>query len=958
MVLRLAVVFGVGVIGATVSSAFTPAFAVDASHVSFTLEGCRGSAGSFPPLGPFVCADALYTTGNLGSGWNELDLVPHRLTASAGNSAPLTQVYVVAIVADNLDGGVPGYDFVSAPVKNTALSNGTCSLTSVGALLTVAPGIGGTDTSLYRLLTITQARNSTCVFDYYERLALGSHLFPGSSLHSNAANEALGTAGIGARDVSIPVKEILPQSISKTMAATQDQNFLWTVGKLPSPATLTFSNTCADTAGSRQASLTETVTWTRTGPFGSGGIHVVTDVYATNPSHRVITVEVTDVIKDGSTVLDTATTPVGGVDVPANTANFLVLHHEFDAPASVTNLNDLATATYIDKITGIPVPGTTTATASAIVQSSGVQNNASAVITDVETITGAGLRFSVDSVSLGGGTLTYDNDANPATPDVAYPLGTATVGPVTWTSPVQSASGSAIFGKTVYVDQPRITSGTLADTATALASPGGSVLASAPASVAISSNALVSLTISKSIPIVLTAADGTQVFTFDITGPGGYSAIRTISFGTGEGGSGSPKSVTILGLAPGIYTVHEQTLAPWAVLSDQVVDLSASPSGVVSNCSGTATFANRLGPASAKVLKVTVPAGHEAGWVFRLTGPGTPVGGETVTTTGASFVFFTTVLQEGSYTITEVSGPALSPGFAPGVPSGECSFTVNYPADAGRVFACTFTNTQNARVTVTKTVSGAPPPAGTTFTFQIRTGASASSLGTILATDTTDAAGNVDFGGLELAPGTYQLCEVGVPVGWTTTLSLIPGAFVPGIAVDPTVDNSTICVPITLVAGQVLNVPVNNNPPPAGQARTIGYWKNWNTCSKSNGRQTDSLGPALGGGIVIGDLNVTTCQTAVRILSKQDVLTGQNRANDAAYGLAAQLLAAQLNINAGAGSCGAALTAIGQAQALLDAINFTGTGSYLGPKTLDPANRALANSLASTLDSFNNNTLC
>ena len=38
--------------------------------------------------GQFVCPDAAYTTGNLGKGWNELDLVPFRLRASAGNSAP------------------------------------------------------------------------------------------------------------------------------------------------------------------------------------------------------------------------------------------------------------------------------------------------------------------------------------------------------------------------------------------------------------------------------------------------------------------------------------------------------------------------------------------------------------------------------------------------------------------------------------------------------------------------------------------------------------------------------------------------------------------------------------------------------------------------------------------------------------------------------------------------------
>jgi len=51
--------------------------APDPSHITLTLEGCKGDAGDFPAAGPFVCPDAGYTTGNLGQGWNELDLVPH-----------------------------------------------------------------------------------------------------------------------------------------------------------------------------------------------------------------------------------------------------------------------------------------------------------------------------------------------------------------------------------------------------------------------------------------------------------------------------------------------------------------------------------------------------------------------------------------------------------------------------------------------------------------------------------------------------------------------------------------------------------------------------------------------------------------------------------------------------------------------------------------------------------------
>src|SRR5437867_3944436 len=44
-------------------------------HVNVRLEGCRASVDAYLP-GGFVCPDPAYTTGNLGSGWNELDLVP------------------------------------------------------------------------------------------------------------------------------------------------------------------------------------------------------------------------------------------------------------------------------------------------------------------------------------------------------------------------------------------------------------------------------------------------------------------------------------------------------------------------------------------------------------------------------------------------------------------------------------------------------------------------------------------------------------------------------------------------------------------------------------------------------------------------------------------------------------------------------------------------------------------
>ena len=144
---------------------------------------------------------------------------------------------------------------------------------------------------------------------------------------------------------------------------------------------------------------------------------------------------------------------------------------------------------------------------------------------------------------------------------------------------------------------------------------------------------------------------------------------------------------------------------------------------------------------------------------------------------------------------------------------------------------------------------------------------------------------------------------------------------------------------------------------PGGDPRTIGYWQNWSSCS--NGNQDPVLDQTLasfsGGGVFIGDLFVDTCELAQSLLKKSDVVSGDKRASDAAYGLAAQLLAAELNVQNGAGTCSAATDAIADAQELLGDISFTGTGEFLKANS---SNRTAANALASTLDSYNNGNLC
>jgi len=145
--------------GAPLARTETAMAATDPIHVGLTLEGCRNPSVNLETTG-FVCADADYTTGNLGKTWNELDLVPHRLTTELGTQADATTTYTLGIAADGMDAGHPGYDVMSVPVVNAALSDAGCAVVA-GPQVTITPGVGGTDSSIGRLVTITQDLHCT-----------------------------------------------------------------------------------------------------------------------------------------------------------------------------------------------------------------------------------------------------------------------------------------------------------------------------------------------------------------------------------------------------------------------------------------------------------------------------------------------------------------------------------------------------------------------------------------------------------------------------------------------------------------------------------------------------------------------------------------------------------------------------------------------------------------------------
>lgn len=1010
------------------TAAFLPAG--DPVQVQFTLEGCRLPATQTLINPPFICDDAYYTTGNLGKSWNELDNVPHRLTASSSTA----QTYTFAISADYSLNGVLGYDKISIPTINTALSTGLCEIVDVSDEMFDGTS-GGVDENIYRFVTLTQSADSTCVLDYYQRLALGAADYSGSSLQSNLFNKSLNSSGIGLKRVSIPVKDIEPQSISKDMNATRGQGFAWDISKTSTPASISFSDTC-DVTQPTTANVSVTVSWTKTS-VTSDLTTITTTVTATNPAHRPVEVRVTDRVYAGTStagaLLDTQT----GAWVLVEPGSGIVLTHSFQTLNNATTFFDEATAEYRDPLdTTQTLPGTNTATDTATVQLINTGENDTALISDDESITGP-FDFKVTSITPNIGTI----DAGDALDVYGTSFG--------W-SYTASTSGSVTFAKTVRTTFAAAGTGTLSDVATVDSTSSDDT---ASASTSLSAQRFADLTINKSIPDVLQGAES-ATFYFDVypgTGldlanlPDPVAEDVAITFTAGE----TSDSAAVNNLPPGQYTVIEQPAAGWDNKAPATVDLRTG-------CSGQVAFSNTFEPASARVQKVTNPTGGEAGWTFTLTGPGIAAPGEAVVTTSASWADFAAVLAEGTYTVTETARTGWDPtgiagylgdtldntGFTNTIATRTCSFVVNYPADAGQVFGCQFTNTARGTIVVDKvtiptgaeqlfdfTVSGGPDTlehafrladattpynsgpqrpgnytaaegtlpdgwwlksgsctdgtttwthvagsvafalgagktvtctftneefgdvtviktqngATPTFGYHFRLTGGPDSVDRTLTTDATNA-GVLDFG--ELKAGSYTLCELAVPAGTHSSLADLAGA-----TTDPTTGD--VCYSFTLAAGESLTFNVNNQLP-GGDTRTIGYWKNWNLCSNT-GADRAAIAARTGNHLLeeflpqmLGEYVVDDCQKAVAVLSNQSGKFAENT-------LAAQLLAAKLNVAAGAGSACITET-IALADQLLIGIGYNGGSTKKnGMVNEKHAQRAIFLSTAAALDNYNNN---
>jgi len=242
-----------------------------------------------------------------------------------------------------------------------------------------------------------------------------------------------------------------------------------------------------------------------------------------------------------------------------------------------------------------------------------------------------------------------------------------------------------------------------------------------------------SITVHGTVPNVLQGIE-TASFPLTLTGPGGTTA-SALSFSAGS----TPQNVTVAGLPLGAYTVHETTPAGWDPQADTAVTLAAP------SCTAPTGFDNTVAPARATAQSATLPAGMETGWIFTLVGPGTPAGGEKVLTLGAGPVSFATRLREGLYTVAETT----STGWDQAGSSG-CAFTVDYPADAARTFACRVSNARKAGTTPTPAPSTPPATPAPTATPSPR--------GVVLGVTTTSGAVGVPNTGA----GTDAL--VGVPL--------------------------------------------------------------------------------------------------------------------------------------------------------------------------------------------------
>ena len=447
-------------------------------------------------------------------------------------------------------------------------------------------------------------------------------------------------------------------------------------------------------------------------------------------------------------------------------------------------------------------------------------------------------------------------------------------------------------------------------------------------------------------PAGLEATNQAGTYSLSETGPTGY----TLTSLTCDNNPGVEITDVTIGLGETITCVFVNDDDEPSLTLVKVVDNGANPGG-------TATEADFT-------LTATGPTGFD--------GPGPSV------SNGASF-------DAGIYDLSE-SGPSGYLASDWDCVGGSQTDGDTVAVGLGEDVTCTITNTAMGMTTLLKLTNGAENQT-MNWNFTL----------TGPGVDESDSSPptTVDFGGVKLIPGEeYTLCEVGIPAGWTLEWQVdtngdgIPDTIIPQVSgtntspvgpdgysqvYDPNFvpppgqfTNDTRCVNFVVGVGETLAFQINNSMP-GGEPRTIGFWKNWNSCTGGNQPATAAAnGGAAAGWFILDDLlnnpgytigalqlDGADCEDAVNILDKRSIDDGKKRASDGAYNLASQLLAAQLNLSAGAETCQEVVDAVNAAQTLLAGIGFDGTGNYLKGKQAGDANE-----LAAILDAYNNGLLC
>jgi hypothetical protein len=447
--------------------------------------------------------------------------------------------------------------------------------------------------------------------------------------------------------------------------------------------------------------------------------------------------------------------------------------------------------------------------------------------------------------------------------------------------------------------------------------------------------------------------------------------------------AGAESPGTQVTLDAGSYNVTETGPAGYAA------SYSAYCSGTIANGqTKTCTVTNDDIAPTLKVIKDLVPDNDSGLFNLRIDGATAGTGANVGDggTTG-----FVPVLA-GNHTVSETAGTATTLSDYDTVIGGDCAANGSVSLALAQNKTCTITNTRKGMAKVVKTVSGLPPPAGQTFTFEIRQGASTVSDGTVLETKVTDASGNLNFTTKLSAGTTYQICEWVFP-GWNTNLTgdgplFVPNSIIPPALPNPNVINLVVCADFTVQAGQTRTFNVNNSPPPGGRALTIGFWKNWSSCT--GGGQKPMLDLALGiasatttnppAGLVGSAQNpgslwpnyapafylvlkgnpastvnnirpAPDCSRAVNLLNKSTSDGKKKMASDPLFNMTAQLIGAELNRFMGAGISGTTIINIDRAVLLNGKYKFDGL-TY-SPK-LTTADANTANCLATQLDKYNN----